>query len=152
MCLNADMQAAFPLARIGAVSLVRSLFVAWLAASAVAACGGSAPPPAAPKTQAAPKEASTKPKAKFAMEGQLGSLDEGKVDQTFGTLMPRFNDCLSQGSSRVEFIGGHVKFSIRIGIDGATKWAFLSESTLGDRDTERCMLSAVKSARWPQPQ
>src|SRR5689334_22883822 len=101
MCLNADMKASCLAARNGAVSSVRSLFVALLAASAVAACGGSAPPPAAPKAQAAPKEGPTKPKAKFAMEGQLGSLDENQINQTFGTLAPRFNDCLSQGSPRV---------------------------------------------------
>jgi hypothetical protein len=116
-----------------------------------AACGGSAPPPAAPKAQAAPKDTG-KPKAKFAMSGQLGSLDEGKVNQTFESLVPRFGECLSQGSSRVEFIGGHVKFAIRIGLDGAAKWAYLSASTLGDRDTERCMLNIVKSARWPIPE
>jgi hypothetical protein len=86
------------------------------------------------------------------MGGQLGSLDEGKVNETFASLAPRFGECLSQGSSRVEFIGGHVKFAIRIGLDGAAKWAYLSESTLGDRDTERCMLTAAKSARWPLPQ
>jgi hypothetical protein len=86
------------------------------------------------------------------MSGQLGSLDEGKVNETFATLVPRFGECLSQGSSRVEFIGGHVKFAIRIGLDGGAKWAYLSESTLGDRETERCMLNIAKSARWPIPE
>jgi hypothetical protein len=86
------------------------------------------------------------------MGGQLGSLDEGKVNQTFATLAPRFEQCLSQGSSRVEFLGGHVKFFIRIALDGNAKWAYFAESTLGDRDTERCMLDAAKNARWPLPQ
>jgi hypothetical protein len=86
------------------------------------------------------------------MGGQLGSLDEGKVNETFATLAPRFGECLSQGASRVEFLGGHVKFAIRIALDGIVKWAYLSESTLGDRDTERCMLNATKGARWPLPQ
>jgi hypothetical protein len=86
------------------------------------------------------------------MGGQLGSLDEGKVNETFTTLVPRFGECLSQGSSRVEFIGGHVKFAIRIALDGNAKWVYFAESTLGDRDTERCMLNVAKSARWPIPQ
>jgi hypothetical protein len=117
-----------------------------------AACGGSAPPPSAPKAQATAKAAPAKPKQQFSMGGQLGSLDEGKVNETFATLVPRFGECLSQGSSRVEFLGGHVKFAIRIALDGNAKWAYFAESTLGDRDTERCMLSAAKSARWPLPQ
>jgi hypothetical protein len=85
------------------------------------------------------------------MSGQLGSLDEGKVDDTFNRLMPKFGDCLSQGASRVEFIGGRVKFFVRIALDGTAKWAYLSESTIGDRDTERCMLNVAKGTRWPVP-
>jgi hypothetical protein len=141
-----------PAVRFRAASSLRSIVLAASAVVAVAACGGSAAPVAAPKQAAAPKEAPAKPKGKFAMTGQLGSLDEGKVNETFATLLPRFNECLSQGSSRVEFLGGHVKFAIRITLDGNAKWAYLSQSTLGDRETERCMLSAAKSARWPLPE
>ena len=85
------------------------------------------------------------------MSGQLGSLDERKVDETFNRLMPKFRACLAQGASRMEFIGGHVRFFVRIGLDGNAKWAYLSESSIGDRDTERCMLGAAKSTRWPLP-
>ena len=141
-----------PAVRFWAASFLRSLVLTVPLAAAVIACGGSAPPPAAPKREAAPKEAPAKPKAKFAMEGQLGSLDEGKVNETFAALLPRFGECLSQGSSRVEFLGGHVKFAIRIAVNGNAKWAYLPESTLGDRDTERCMLNVAKSARWPIPE
>jgi hypothetical protein len=136
--------------RFRATPLLRSIVLAFTAAAG--ACGGSAPPPAAPKHDPAPRAAPTKPKPQFAMGGQLGSLDEGKVNETFATLVPRFGECLAQGSSRVEFIGGHVKFAIRIALDGNAKWAYLSESTLGDRETERCMLNVAKSTRWPLPQ
>jgi hypothetical protein len=85
------------------------------------------------------------------VSGQLGSLNQGKVDDTFNRLMPKFGECLSQASSRVEFIGGHVRFFVRISLDGTAKWAYLTESTIGDRDTERCMLNAAKAARWPPP-
>ena len=145
------MQPMFPAASFRAATSLRSI-VFVLTAVAGAACGGSAPPPAAPKAQAATKEAPVKPKQRFTMGGQLGSLDEGKVNETFTTLVPRFGECLSQGSSRVEFLGGHVKFAIRIALDGNAKWAYFSETTLGDRDTERCMLNVAKSARWPLPQ
>src|SRR6185369_10556640 len=114
-------------------------------------CGGSEPPPAAP-THEAPKAAERpKPKQRLSMSGQLGSLDEGKVEDTFNRLIPRFGECLAQGSSRVEFIGGHVKFFVRIALDGTAKWAYLSESTIGDRETERCMLGVAKGVRWPIP-
>jgi len=118
----------------------------------LSACGGSEPPPAAPSHDA-PKATADRPKPKqrLQLSGQLGSLDEGKVEDTFNRLIPKFGDCLSQGSSRVEFIGGHVRFFVRIALDGTAKWAYLSESTIGDRDTERCMLGVAKGVRWPIP-
>ncbi len=120
-------------------------------ASTAVSCGGSARH-AAPKAQATASPAPTlKRKKPLAVSGQLGSLDQGKVDQTFNHLMPRFGDCLAQASSRVEFIGGHVKFFVRISTDGSTKWAYLSESTLGDRDAERCMLGIARDTQWPPP-
>ncbi len=124
-----------------------------LLAIAVAACGGSEPAPSAPSSSSdVPKVAERpKPRQKLSMSGQLGSLDERKVDETFNRLMPKFGACLAQGASRVEFIGGHVRFFVRIGLDGNAKWAFLSESSIGDRDTERCMLAAAKGTRWPIP-
>jgi hypothetical protein len=114
-------------------------------------CGGSEPPPAAPSSEAPRVAQKPKPKQRLSISGQLGSLDEGKVEDTFNRLLPKFGDCLTQGASRVEFIGGHVKFFVRIALDGTAKWAYLSESTIGDRDTERCMLGVAKSARWPIP-
>ena len=119
-------------------------------AIAALSCGGSKPPPAKAH---APQASAPAPKRKkpMAVSGQLGSLDQGKVDQTFSHLMPRFGDCLAQASSRVEFIGGHVKFFLRIGVDGGTKWVYLSETTIGDRDAERCMLSAARDTHWPPP-
>lgn len=118
---------------------------------AIVSCGATEPPPKAAAPEAPKPVARTKPKPRLSISGQLGSLDQGKVDEAFNRLMPKFGDCLSQGASRVEFIGGHVKFFVRIALDGTAKWAYLSESTIGDRDTERCMLVAAKSARWPVP-
>jgi len=120
-------------------------------AIAAAACGGSEPEPTAPRSEVTKTVEHPKPKQRLSMSGQLGSLDEHKVDETFNRLMPKFGACLAQGASRVEFIGGHVRFFVRIGLDGSAKWAYLSESSIGDRDTERCMLVAAKSTRWPIP-
>jgi hypothetical protein len=119
----------------------------------LASCGGSEPPAASPSQEesSAKESAPRRKKQQLTVSGQLGSLDEGKVDATFNRLMPQFGSCLSQASSRVEFIGGHVKFFVRISLDGAAKWAYLSESTIGDRDAERCMLNAAKAVRWPPP-
>jgi hypothetical protein len=129
----------------------RAPFCALVSTVAIVCCGGTELASKTPVVDAPKAAARPKPKQRLSVSGQLGSLDQGKVDETFNRLMPKFGDCLSQGASRVEFIGGHVKFFVRIALDGSAKWAYLSESTIGDRDTERCMLGATKSARWPVP-
>jgi hypothetical protein len=116
----------------------------------LSACGGSEPPPEAPTQPTAPRKVA-RPKSGMSVSGQLGSLDDRKVDQTFARLMPSFQRCIADGATRVEFLGGHMRFLIRIREDGSIKWAYFSESTVGDRDTEKCMLSAIRAASWPPP-
>src|SRR6202020_805669 len=59
--------------------------------------------------------------------------------------------CQKDGLSRVEFLAGDAKFFLRIAQDGSVRWTFLEDSTLGDRDTAKCMLQVLSSAHWPQP-
>jgi hypothetical protein len=113
-------------------------------------CGGSEPPPEAP-TPATTTRAAAQPKRGMSVSGQLGSLDDKAVDRKFGSLMPKFQSCITDGMSRVEFLGGHMRFLIRIREDGSIKWAYVPESTVGDRDTEKCMLNAIRSVSWPEP-
>jgi hypothetical protein len=51
----------------------------------------------------------------------------------------------------VEFLSGSVSFFLKVDASGKVDQAYLERSTLGDRDTEKCMLSALKSQAWPKP-
>lgn len=113
------------------------------------ACGGE-PPPKAPEVtheQAPPP----KPKPAFKIKSELGSVDPADINRAFGALSDRFMDCQKRGIDRVEVLSGGVKFFLRIGEDGAARWAYLEGSELGDRQTERCLLDVVLAARWPKP-
>lgn len=88
----------------------------------------------------------------MGVSSELGDLDPAKVDETFRSLVPRFTACLSEASSRNELVAGHVKPFVRIGEDGRVRWAYLVESSIGDRKTESCMLRAISDARWPAPE
>ena len=116
----------------------------------ITGCGAAEPPPEAPAPAAMARKAS-RPKSNMRVSGQLGSLDNRKVDQTFDRLMPKFQTCIVEGASRVEFLGGHMRFLVRIREDGSIKWAYVPETTVGDRDTEKCMLAAIRGASWPPP-
>ena len=116
------------------------------------ACGGSTPPPKEPE---APVQAAPPPRpavTQMASSQELGQIDEAATNKTFQGLTDKLLGCQKDGLARVEFLAGDAKFFLRIAQDGSVRWAFLEDSTLGDRDTEKCMLQVVSTARWPQPE
>jgi hypothetical protein len=82
---------------------------------------------------------------------EIGGLNEDAVEATFKTSLEALQNCLNDGSSRVEFLGGSVAFFLKIGASGRVEHAHLESSTLGDRATERCMLKALRRKHWPKP-
>jgi hypothetical protein len=85
------------------------------------------------------------------VQQELGSIDPAAVQRTWNGLQTTFDGCRKQGLQRVEYLHGDVKFFVRVGVDGRTKWAYLEDSNLGDRDTESCLMDAVRNAPWPRP-
>jgi hypothetical protein len=128
----------------------KAIQAAWLVAvSACYACGGAEPapvytPPPRPEPQkAVPVVART--------SSELGTIDPAAVKRAFGALDDKFIDCQKRALDRVEVLAGNVKFFLRVGADGSAKWVYLEESEVGDRDTEKCLVDVVMSARWPKP-
>ncbi len=117
--------------------------------TALAGCGGE-PPPKAPETTQEEAPAPAK-KPALKVRSELGSVDPGAVKQAFGALDEKFMGCQKRSLDRVEVLSGSVKFFVRIGEDGAARWTYLEGSELGDRETEKCLLDAVRGARWPKP-
>jgi hypothetical protein len=112
------------------------------------ACGESTP---TPKTADAEPETQEEQRSGISMSSEIGGLDEDKVNAAFEASLSGLQRCLQQGSSRVEFLGGQVSFFVKIDTAGKVDGAYLEKSTLGDRDTEKCMLDALRSRKWPKP-
>ncbi len=112
------------------------------------ACGEASAPP---KTADGAPETEEEHGSKLAVSSEIGGLDESKVNAAFESSLGGLERCLHQGSSRVEFLGGSVSFFIKIDTAGKVDGAYLEKSTLGDRDTEKCMLDTVRSRHWPKP-
>jgi hypothetical protein len=97
------------------------------------------------------KSSSPESAALPSAESEIGGLDDAKVKQTFEHLSSRLTGCYAAGAQRLPYLGGDVRFVVRIARDGSVRWAYVRDSTLGDRDTEVCMLGVLKAASWPKP-
>jgi hypothetical protein len=112
-------------------------------------CGGADPPPKPPEPARVAPQRAVPLVAKTSQE--LGSVDPAAVKRAFGALDDKYMDCQKRALDRVEVLSGSLKFFLRIASDGSAKWAYLEETEVGDRDTEKCMIDAVVAARWPKP-
>jgi len=131
---------------------------------ALAACGGEESAPA-PKTAAdvagthhaaegAGADGTPAPVAPrrsgMSVQTELGEIDKAATERAFQGARGELSACYKAGLARVDYLGGELAFFLRIGEDGV-RWSYLERSTLGDRDTERCMLGALGKVRWPKP-
>jgi len=124
-------------------------FVELLPAALIAASCGGEPVAKAPEPRhEAPRRATV---ASPKVTSELGTVDPGAVQGTFRRLEDQLVHCQSRGLARVDVLAGSLKFFLRIGADGSARWAYLEESDIGDRDTEKCLLAVATSARWPKP-
>ncbi len=121
--------------------------VIWIAA--VLGCGGGNTD--APHVEAAPTATATVQHNAPVVHQELGSIDDRAVSNTFQDLGPTFQQCQSSALKRLPYMSGVVKFFMRVGEDGRTKWTYLEQSTLGDYDTEKCLLDTLEAAQWPKP-
>jgi hypothetical protein len=84
-------------------------------------------------------------------DADVGALDQNKVNRALDRASGKLTGCFHDGLTRVPFLGGNIKFALRINKEGVATVAYLKESTLGDRTTEACMLDALRTASWPAP-
>jgi hypothetical protein len=113
-------------------------------------CGSSPPPKAEEPAKEDARPQSSGPKLQMSQE--LGSIDQRKVEQTFSSLVNgALEGCHKQGRDRVEYLTGDVKVFLRIDGNGRVKYGFFEDSTLGDRDTEKCIMGIFNGTTWPKP-
>lgn len=137
--------------RHGSGATVRGVLL-W-AAFCVTGCGGGGGD-TSPTRSASDQDVSRRSGAssKMSASSEIGAMDEGKVTQTFQGAMDDLKSCLSAGASRNEFEGGDIAFLVKVDSSGRVVHAHAERSTLGDRDTEKCMLKALRHQSWPRPQ
>ncbi|HEY1954640.1 MAG TPA: hypothetical protein VGH28_03495 [Polyangiaceae bacterium] len=120
----------------------------FILAGILCACGGATPEPQHVDTAPTATETSAPTPV---VHQELGSIDDRAVSNTFQDLGTSFEACQKAALKRLPYFSGTVKFFLRVGEDGKTKWDYVEQSTLGDFDAERCLLDAIEGAQWPKP-
>ncbi len=87
----------------------------------------------------------------FKTTAEVGGLPPEGVAATFDRASDKLGKCFHRGVARVEFIGGAVKFWVKVDSKGKFMHAHLEHSDLGDRKTEQCLLDQLMSYTWPTP-
>ncbi len=127
------------------------LFVAALCTS-LSGCGGGEPPSKS-ADDATHDESPRRSSGNLPdVSAEIGALDKAEVIKTFEAALPDMQACMNAGAKRVEFLGGNVEFNLKVDQRGALAEAFIERTTLGDRDTEKCLLSVLAKRTWPSPQ
>jgi len=130
------------------VSRVAARGAALALAVALAACGE--PPAKEPEGARLPTPNRAAPPLPQVSQ-ELGQIDPALADRAFERVKPKLLACQTQGLKRLDYLAGDAKFFARIDASGKVRWIYLEESTLGDRDTERCVLDVLTGAPWPAP-
>jgi hypothetical protein len=83
--------------------------------------------------------------------GLMGTIPRDEVEDALNPRMQRFFACFEARMRRVEFLSGNIRLSFRIHTDGNVMWVHTSESDVGDREAEQCILQIARGVRFPRP-
>jgi hypothetical protein len=133
---------------------VRVLAVgASLAVSALAlfGCAHPQPPPAAPPTERVAPAPLPDDTSEMQISGALGSLSDDEVNGPFQRHWDEITRCYDDARARLPYLGGKLEIKVRVGAGGVVKKAFISSSTMGNYEAERCILTVARGLEFSRP-
>lgn len=107
--------------------------------------------PSAPTAPSAPAPSPAYDPGPTSYGSEIGGLSQEDVEEQLAAMQPAFLRCVRASSQATNWIGGQVGIRMRIAPSGRIRWVYLTESTLGDRSTERCLLDTIRGRTWPRP-
>jgi TonB family protein len=138
------------------MSRAAAVAVAFGLVAAAALAGGCAhqepaPPPA---TSAPPPVVHEQPKPAddgLRVAGTLGTLGDDEIAGPFQRAWDDITRCYDQASAHNPYLGGRISVKLRIDKSGQPEKAFVSESTFGNYDAERCVLDIARTLHFDKP-
>jgi hypothetical protein len=126
-----------------------SWLVMWCLAGT--ACGARAPVETPAETESSGAEERTESSDSLSVTGLRGTLSQHEIQGALEPRMLKFSRCVQKRSGDVEWVSGAMAFEFKVGLDGSVASVYPKQSSMGDRETERCMLDVAKSTRFPAP-
>ncbi len=122
-------------------------------ATSLAACSNT-PPPDAPVDDASPDQTQLPMSGGPQIQAEVGALDEEKVQEAFNAARQEIYGCFNAANDALKWpvVGGDIEVVVRVKTDSTVRWVYPQVSTIGDRDTERCILDALVKQTWPKPE
>ncbi len=120
-----------------------------VAAIAVAGCG-SATPEAAPVETAEPPPTHHS-NGGMGAEAEVGGMNQDAVEKVFAQVTDKLQACQKDAASRIPYVAGDVGFHVKVDHDGKPTIVELSQSTMGDLQTEKCMVDVITGCQFPPP-
>jgi len=135
------------------VRLARRARVALAQAAVVAACGGHAPPHAAPAPAPATRKVveDAEPDDGVQLTSESGHLDPAAIDAALAPHRAAMSRCYTQKVGQRSWLGGRVVVQWQVGADGATRSVRITESDLGAWPVESCLLDVARQAVFAAP-
>lgn len=128
----------------------------WVAACAaliMAACSGATEPGAEATSGqvSAGHERARERDDGVEITGLMGTIPREAVEDALNPRMGRFMRCFEQRLGEVEFLAGDIRLAFRIRTDGTVAWVYPAETSIGDREAERCVLDVARGTRFRRP-
>lgn len=115
------------------------------------ACGGTQPEAKQANANLDEERSDYDSTANIDMSAEVGALPEDEAIYAFKQSFRDIQDCFMRGARRIDFIGGQISIQVWVDSNGQVATVFAETSTLGDRQTERCMFDVLRGAQWPRP-
>jgi hypothetical protein len=129
---------------------MRSLLVIALAAGC--AHQEKAPPPVEPVRQTvAPQPPPPEPEDEIKVSGTLGTLNDDEIAGPFKRRWDDITRCYGDAQSKLPYLGGRVEIKLRVGAQGELKKSFVSSSTMGSYEAEKCILGVARELTFSRP-
>jgi len=124
-----------------------------LLAAAVAGCSNT-PPPDDPADDPGPDTTQLPIGGGPQIEAEVGALDEEKVQEAFNAAREAIYACFNATNAGLKhkIVGGDIEVVVRVKTDSSVRWVFPQVSTIGHRETERCILDTLVEQAWPEPE